>query len=276
MILRWLTWLKPAIMTVKGIKMKVLAENLTIKTKCADEQGCSVRAAEPNQNWCVGCSPDNCSGCGTFYEIKKQRDELRTLLAAAQEEIERLKEQGICDTCGESVPMCRLNNENMSGGSMCDDCAIASWRDRATAISLAVMSDNAYHDQLTKAEQRYLAWEGGEEWEQLAFQLCADERGEESCDELIWEGCPPEPWGERWLKYESEAKRIIQLVRQYAPDKKAEQRVAEACKSMCLRLVRKEKEHAAGYGPGYLNYSAQDVADFIDNGEWRKFVKEEV
>jgi len=54
----------------------------------------------------------------------------------------------------------------------------------------------------------------------------------------------------------------------------AEQRVAEACKSMCLRLVRKEKEHAAGYGPGYLNYSAQDVADLIDNGEWRKFVKE--
>ncbi len=34
---------------------------------------------------------------------------------------------------------------------------------------------------------------------------------------------------------------------------KAEQRVAEACKSMCLSLV---------------------VADFIDSGEWRKFVKE--
>ena len=54
---------------------------------------------------------------------------------------------------------------------------------------------------------------------------------------------------------------------------KAEQRVAEACKSMCLRLVRKENEHAAGYGFGYLNYSAQDVADFIDNGEWRKHMK---
>ena len=60
--------------------MKVLAENLTVKTKYADEQGCSVRAAEPNQNWCVGCSPDNCSGCGTFYEIKKQRDELLAAL----------------------------------------------------------------------------------------------------------------------------------------------------------------------------------------------------
>ena len=39
-------------------------------------------AAEPNRNWCAGCSPDNCSGCGTFYEIKKQRDEL---LAALEE-----------------------------------------------------------------------------------------------------------------------------------------------------------------------------------------------
>lgn len=55
---------------------------------------------------------------------------------------------------------------------------------------------------------------------------------------------------------------------------KAEQRVAEACKSMCLRLVRKENERAAGYGLGCLSYSAQDVADFIDNGDWRKFVKE--
>ena len=55
---------------------------------------------------------------------------------------------------------------------------------------------------------------------------------------------------------------------------KAEQRVAEACKSMCLSLDRKEKNHAAGYGIGYLNYSAQDIANLIDNGEWRKFVKE--
>ena len=35
---------------------------------------------EPNPNWCAGCSPDNCSGCGTFYEIKKQRDELLAAL----------------------------------------------------------------------------------------------------------------------------------------------------------------------------------------------------
>ena len=38
MILRWPIWPKPVIMTVKDIKMKVLAENLTVKTKYADEQ----------------------------------------------------------------------------------------------------------------------------------------------------------------------------------------------------------------------------------------------
>lgn len=64
-------------------------------------------------------------------------------------------------------------------------------------------------------------WDGAEEWERLAFELCADEHGEESCNELIWSDF--EPWGERWLKYEDEAKRMISLVRKHtapvaAPD----------------------------------------------------------
>lgn len=46
MILRWPTWPKPVTMTENGIKMKVLAENLAVKTKYADEHGCSVQAAE--------------------------------------------------------------------------------------------------------------------------------------------------------------------------------------------------------------------------------------
>jgi hypothetical protein len=50
------------------------------------------------------------------------------------------------------------------------------------------------------------AWDNSEGWESLAWELCADENGEECCNELIWEGGPvPEPWGERWLKYEDEA-----------------------------------------------------------------------
>jgi len=62
-----------------------------------------------------------------------------------------------------------------------------------------------------------VAWEGGEGWEPLAWELCAEENGEESCNELIWEGGPaPEPWGERWLKYEDEAKRLIKLVHKHA------------------------------------------------------------
>lgn len=61
-------------------------------------------------------------------------------------------------------------------------------------------------------------WEGAEGWEQLAWQLCAEENGEDACNELIWEGGPiPEPWGDRWLKYEDEAKRLIKLVREYSP-----------------------------------------------------------
>ena len=57
-------------------------------------------------------------------------------------------------------------------------------------------------------------WEGAEEWMPLAWELCAEEHGEEACSELLWEGGPiPAPWGERWLKYEDEAKRLIALVR---------------------------------------------------------------
>jgi hypothetical protein len=57
-------------------------------------------------------------------------------------------------------------------------------------------------------------WEDAEEWMPLAWELCAEECGEEACTELVWEGGPiPEPWGDRWLKYEGEAKRLIALVR---------------------------------------------------------------
>jgi hypothetical protein len=59
-------------------------------------------------------------------------------------------------------------------------------------------------------------WEGAEYWMPLAWELCADECGEDACNELIWEGGPiPEPWGDRWLKYEDEAKRLIALVQKH-------------------------------------------------------------
>lgn len=61
-------------------------------------------------------------------------------------------------------------------------------------------------------------WEGAEEWMPLAWELCANECGEEACTELIWEGGPiPEPWGDRWLKYEDQAKEMIAMVRKHVP-----------------------------------------------------------
>jgi hypothetical protein len=78
-------------------------------------------------------------------------------------------------------------------------------------------------------EQAAGQWEGGEEWERLAWHLCAEENGEDACTELIWEGGPqPEPWGDRWLKYEGEAKRLIRLVRAFATHPPAQRAQAEA------------------------------------------------
>ena len=73
-----------------------------------------------------------------------------------------------------------------------------------------------------------VAWEGAEEWEQLAWELCADECGEESCTDLIWDmGVIPEPWGDRWQKYEDEAKRMIAMVRKCThPVKELTQNIA--------------------------------------------------
>jgi len=66
----------------------------------------------------------------------------------------------------------------------------------------------------TTTEAKPKNWEGAEEWMPLAWELCANECGEEACTELIWEGGPiPEPWGDRWLKYEYQAKEMIAMVR---------------------------------------------------------------
>ena len=80
----------------------------------------------------------------------------------------------------------------------------------------ALKYDVARRDSETAQQQEPVAWEGGEGWESLAWELCADENGEEACNELIWEGGPiPEPWGDRWMKYEDEAKRLIALVHKH-------------------------------------------------------------
>jgi hypothetical protein len=51
--------------------------------------------------------------------------------------------------------------------------------------------------------------------------ICEEESGDPH--QLIWEGCPPEPWGEAWQRYESEAKRMIKMVREHAATPSAAQ-----------------------------------------------------
>ena len=42
-----------------------------------------------------------------------------------------------------------------------------------------------------------------------------------------------------------------------------EKRTIERCAGVCKTLDRKEKLHAAGYGPGYLTYTASDCEQII-------------
>lgn len=89
-----------------------------------------------------------------------------------------------------------------------------------------------------------VAWEGGEGWESLAWELCADENGEDSCNELIWEGGPvPEPWGDRWLKYEDEAKRLIALVRKHTTPP-----ATQAALTAALEALKTAQEALPPYG----------------------------
>lgn len=90
--------------------------------------------------------------------------------------------------------------------------------DEATLTRLVQAINQQWLDMLAKQEDRKQNFEEfGEGWESLAWELCAEEHGEEACSELIWEGgVVPEPWGDRWLKYEDEAKRLIALVHKHA------------------------------------------------------------
>ena len=70
-------------MPIKGKFSKDLFDGVQMHQyamRYLDEAIAAAPQPEPNHNWCAGCSPDNCSGCGTFYEIKKQRDELLAAL----------------------------------------------------------------------------------------------------------------------------------------------------------------------------------------------------
>lgn len=93
---------------------------------------------------------------------------------------------------------------------------------------------------MNEAEKLADKWEGAEEWMPLAWELCANECGEDACTELVWEGGPiPEPWGDRWLKYEDQAKEMIAMVRKYVPqDAALIRRQAEQIKLLREALAR--------------------------------------
>ena len=69
-----------------------------------------------------------------------------------------------------------------------------------------------------------------EAWESLAWALCAAEHGEDACNELLYAGGPiPEPLGDRWMQYEGEAKRLIELVHKHTtPPQRAQKPVIQA------------------------------------------------
>ena len=93
---------------------------------------------------------------------------------------------------------------------------LSRWNRAVEEHNKAEMTDATPSAQPAQQEPVAKDWEGAEYWMPLAWELCADEWGEEACTELIWEGGPiPEPWGERWLKYEDEAKRLIALVQKH-------------------------------------------------------------
>jgi len=55
-----------------------------------------------------------------------------------------------------------------------------------------------------------VAWGGTDHIELLAMELAAEEH--DDIHQMCWEGYPPEPWGEVWMKYIGEARGMIERV----------------------------------------------------------------
>ena len=47
---------------------------MTTKTITYNPETHVLVPREPNHNWCAGCSPDNCSGCGDGPVAKTKRE----------------------------------------------------------------------------------------------------------------------------------------------------------------------------------------------------------
>lgn len=144
------------------------------------------------------------------------QSDAQAAIAARDAEIERLR--GAFDDF-----LCRMSEAPGTQVS-------ASWKD---AIRGVIVSIRTGRHPTPEAAQP------ADEWERLAWHLCAEEHGEDACRDLIWEGGPvPEPWGDRWMKYEHDAKRMIALVRQHASQPNTEAPAdTEAQVQEVMRLV---------------------------------------
>ena len=79
------------------------------------------------------------------------------------------------------------------------------WRDTSVfEKSLMLKAWRAAKAEMAKAEQAVPV-----AWERIAW-LLAEQNGDEP-GTLIWEGNPPEPWGEVWCRYEKQARQIAEL-----------------------------------------------------------------
>ena len=159
-------------------------------------------------------------------------------------EVERLRAQVVPDVDALAQHIRRVNGNNSMGAGVLAE-SILDWLASATQQAEPLMLNG-----LTESETSATAsvaglvrpsstvedgkWEGAEEWMPLAWDLCANECGEEACSELIWEGGTiPEPWGDRWLKYEDQAKEMIAMVRKHVPTPT----VPEAMKVVTAALI---------------------------------------
>ena len=137
--------------------------------------------------------------------LAEAEDTNKALRVRLGSELERAKER-LADLECELYSYADVPRERLEESRRMDELKL-----RVTQLEADLAAERA-----SREKHEPVAWEGAEQWEPLAMFLCADENGPDSCHELIWEGHPPEPWGERWQKYEREAKRMIDLVGQYA------------------------------------------------------------
>jgi hypothetical protein len=94
-------------------------------------------------------------------------------------------------------------------------------------------------------------------WEPVAM-LLAEQAGDDP-HQLIWEGNPPEPWGEVWIKYESQARAIVSLIAQKtinevhpAPTRVAPADLTDARQTL-IDSLRASKGWTTGYAAAFVD-----------------------